>query len=213
MELRPVPAKKDAHKLPRSSRPVASSETPDDSIGDMKVLPSPSPTETTGPMQSPVAASSHGEQASPFSPNMDSYGDGLYPLEVSHSASSSCAESWTNGATTDTEGAEQDARSDHSSDRGSVIPKLEPVEDEIFFDNVSTAPLTPSEASIATGAKRSRGRPRKHPINPVPNGQKVTKGRSKTGCITCRRRKKKCDEAKPRCKLQVHIYQPARLTL
>lgn len=28
---------------------------------------------------------------------------------------------------------------------------------------------------------------------------KTTKGRSKTGCLTCRKRKKKCDEAKPRC--------------
>lgn len=49
-------------------------------------------------------------------------------------------------------------------------------------------------------AKRPRGRPRKHPIVPE-SINKVTKGRSKTGCITCRKRKKKCDEAKPRCML------------
>lgn len=47
-------------------------------------------------------------------------------------------------------------------------------------------------------AKRPRGRPRKHPVVPE-SMNKITKGRSKTGCITCRKRKKKCDEAKPRC--------------
>ncbi|KFY42440.1 hypothetical protein V494_02407, partial [Pseudogymnoascus sp. VKM F-4513 (FW-928)] len=47
-------------------------------------------------------------------------------------------------------------------------------------------------------AKRPRGRPRKHPVVPE-SINKVTKGRSKTGCITCRKRKKKCDERKPRC--------------
>lgn len=44
---------------------------------------------------------------------------------------------------------------------------------------------------------RKRGRPRKHPLPAPGNQAKVTKGRSKTGCITCRRRKKKCDETKP----------------
>jgi hypothetical protein len=28
----------------------------------------------------------------------------------------------------------------------------------------------------------------------------LTKARSKTGCITCRKRKKKCDETRPFCK-------------
>lgn len=55
-------------------------------------------------------------------------------------------------------------------------------------DNIAGAPAA---------VPRKRGRPRKHPL-PAPGGQlKVTKGRSKTGCITCRRRKKKCDETKP----------------
>lgn len=47
--------------------------------------------------------------------------------------------------------------------------------------------------------KRRRGRPRKHPPKPPRPPGKVVKGRSKTGCITCRKRKKKCDESKPRC--------------
>ena len=52
--------------------------------------------------------------------------------------------------------------------------------------------------------KRKRGRPRKHPLVPV---QKPKNGRSRTGCITCRKRKKKCDETKPAC--EAHVYRPA----
>lgn len=47
--------------------------------------------------------------------------------------------------------------------------------------------------------KKPRGRPRKHPLAPARALNKAAKPRSKTGCITCRKRKKKCDEAKPRC--------------
>ncbi|ELR04565.1 hypothetical protein GMDG_06850 [Pseudogymnoascus destructans 20631-21] len=54
------------------------------------------------------------------------------------------------------------------------------------------------ELMLPVAAKRPRGRPRKHPIVPE-SINRITKGRSKTGCITCRKRKKKCDEAKPRC--------------
>ncbi|KAJ5130616.1 uncharacterized protein N7515_006655 [Penicillium bovifimosum] len=71
------------------------------------------------------------------------------------------------------------------------VPKVEEIEDELssIKQDVESGPAVP----------RKRGRPRKHPL-PVPGGQaKVTKGRSKTGCITCRRRKKKCDETKPAC--------------
>lgn len=61
-----------------------------------------------------------------------------------------------------------------------------------------TTPETP--ATLVGPVKRPRGRPRKHPL-PSPDTQpKVAKGRSKTGCITCRRRKKKCDETKPQCR-------------
>lgn len=48
--------------------------------------------------------------------------------------------------------------------------------------------------------KKPRGRPRKHPIIVPDPSTKCSKGRSKTGCYTCRRRKKKCDETKPECK-------------
>lgn len=74
-------------------------------------------------------------------------------------------------------------------DDGEVLMDLKPGDDR-SADDVST-----TLASLP----RKRGRPRKHPL-PMPGGQmKVAKGRSKTGCITCRRRKKKCDETKPAC--------------
>ncbi|KAJ5846130.1 hypothetical protein N7534_009799 [Penicillium rubens] len=76
------------------------------------------------------------------------------------------------------------------------IPKVEELE-EVDDDLLNIKP-----ADVESGAPavpRKRGRPRKHPL-PAPGGQaKITKGRSKTGCITCRRRKKKCDETKPSC--------------
>jgi hypothetical protein len=55
-----------------------------------------------------------------------------------------------------------------------------------------------ASTSVPANVPRKRGRPRKHPL-PTPGQTKVAKGRSKTGCITCRRRKKKCDETKPAC--------------
>lgn len=85
-----------------------------------------------------------------------------------------------------------------------VRPKVEEVEDESLEDikqsENSESPEQPAtEAVHGTKAPRKRGRPRKHPL-PSPAGlARVAKGRSKTGCITCRRRKKKCDETKPWC--------------
>jgi hypothetical protein len=78
------------------------------------------------------------------------------------------------------------------------LPKVEELDDDIQSikpSDVGTEGRNDSAAPVAV--PRKRGRPRKHPL-PAPGGQvKVTKGRSKTGCITCRRRKKKCDETKP----------------
>lgn len=87
-----------------------------------------------------------------------------------------------------------------------VVPKLEPIDDfdmEGVSDAVDVKEDILSETLFAnapaTQGKRPRGRPRKHP-KPTPESMaKVAKGRSKTGCITCRRRKKKCDETKPGC--------------
>jgi hypothetical protein len=70
------------------------------------------------------------------------------------------------------------------------IPKVEEIEENIL----SIKPAEVGDSAAPAAVPRKRGRPRKHPL---PTGAKVTKGRSKTGCITCRRRKKKCDETKP----------------
>jgi hypothetical protein len=94
-----------------------------------------------------------------------------------------------------------------------VIPKLEPMEDDTLgLDDLEEAPLNPeptdaTAANTTTKVKRPRGRPRKLSIVPTApaNSGKIAKGRSKTGCVTCRKRKKKCDEAKPRCKSSLAI--------
>ncbi|KAJ5808586.1 hypothetical protein N7474_009855 [Penicillium riverlandense] len=78
-----------------------------------------------------------------------------------------------------------------------MSPKIEELDDDDLQNIKSARVETAPGASVAV--PRKRGRPRKHPL-PTPGSQaKVTKGRSKTGCITCRRRKKKCDETKPAC--------------
>lgn len=80
-----------------------------------------------------------------------------------------------------------DSEDDQSTD---VVPKIEEV-DEASLDGVEEAKPT-----IALPTPRKRGRPRKHPLI---EQKKASHSRSKTGCGTCRRRKKKCDETKPAC--------------
>jgi hypothetical protein len=84
---------------------------------------------------------------------------------------------------------------DHDVD---TIPKIEELDEDIqSFKQSDVGNGENDGAGAPVTVPRKRGRPRKHPL-PAPGGQvKVTKGRSKTGCITCRRRKKKCDETKP----------------
>ncbi|KAL3496927.1 fungal-specific transcription factor domain-containing protein [Aspergillus germanicus] len=84
-----------------------------------------------------------------------------------------------------------------------VVPKVEELDDSDELQSIKPLGVEPATTTDATAipvnVPRKRGRPRKHPL-PIPGGHvKVTKGRSKTGCITCRRRKKKCDETKPAC--------------
>ncbi|KAH8693029.1 fungal-specific transcription factor domain-containing protein [Talaromyces proteolyticus] len=86
------------------------------------------------------------------------------------------------------------------ADSPEMIPKIEELEEEGDGLLKAGEDRTVDEVSTTVvSLPRKRGRPRKHPL-PVPGGQvKIAKGRSKTGCITCRRRKKKCDETKPAC--------------
>jgi hypothetical protein len=75
------------------------------------------------------------------------------------------------------------------------IPKVEETDEDLL--SIKPSEVGETETGTPAAVPRKRGRPRKHPL-PVPGAHaKITKGRSKTGCITCRRRKKKCDETKP----------------
>ncbi|KAI6789186.1 hypothetical protein KC367_g1348 [Hortaea werneckii] len=71
-----------------------------------------------------------------------------------------------------------------------IVPKIEEVE-EASIDG-----LEESKPTVILPTPRKRGRPRKHPLQ---EQKKASHSRSKTGCGTCRRRKKKCDETKPSC--------------
>ncbi|MCJ1285744.1 hypothetical protein MMC26_005085 [Xylographa opegraphella] len=86
-----------------------------------------------------------------------------------------------------------------------VVPKLEEDENRVIED-IKRADSSDDADSKADGSslpnsilQKKRGRPKKPQSHQSASQVKVTKGRSKTGCLTCRRRKKKCDEAKPCC--------------
>jgi hypothetical protein len=178
----------------------------DDGAWDGMVLPSPSPTEAawkgaslSGPVQT--------GQLSPTSSGLDAGVESSSVPTTAHSASSSCTDSWSIGYVDQDEGDNEAPWNtwEHSQDEVVMVPKLEPNDDDIKLGDVTIAPLTPLQPSVQhhkleTKQKRPRGRPRKHPQPQAVSTNKITKGRSKTGCITCRKRKKKCDEAKPRCR-------------
>ncbi|KAG6050458.1 hypothetical protein E4U17_006477 [Claviceps sp. LM77 group G4] len=145
---------------------------------------------------------------SPVSSRMDALMDKSSALTTAYSAPSSCADSWSNGhGDRDDPGeGDSDVPLDYL-DRGPTatasvtVLKLEPTDDDINLDDVTTGPVPLDAAHGASEAKqkRPRGRPRKMLADTAIFTSKIMKGRSKTGCITCRRRKKKCDESKPRC--------------
>lgn len=182
------------------------------------------------PSLHPSARPSHLDRAgqlSPISTSMDMImaADGVCDTScppsataptMVHSASSSSScdgDTWSNrhGDSDDHSAGESahdgDAHWEQGSDDVLTLPKTEPMDDDdyVCMDDLMEVPLPPvAGGEIVTAGipkvKRPRGRPRKHPLPPSCAANKVTKGRSKTGCITCRKRKKKCDEAKPRCK-------------
>lgn len=143
----------------------------------------------------------------------DSVCSSMVAPPMSHSASSSITDSWSLVYGGETEEVsvthvvgDHDDHWEHGSDEGMAVPKVEPIEEDVRLDEIREAtlpPLAPNAtsptATTLAKPKRPRGRPRKHPLTPAVPANKVTKGRSKTGCLTCRKRKKKCDEAKPRC--------------
>ncbi|EUC37957.1 hypothetical protein COCVIDRAFT_28385 [Bipolaris victoriae FI3] len=99
-----------------------------------------------------------------------------------------------------------------------VVPKVE--ETELQLADVKEEP-SPEDAPISptepVRIRRARGRPRIHPPRSPTTLAKQAKARSKTGCTTCRKRKKKCDETKPFClscqKNNIHCegYKPVEI--
>ncbi|KAF4511976.1 hypothetical protein G6O67_001168 [Ophiocordyceps sinensis] len=157
-----------------------------------------------------MAASAQTGQLSPVSSGLDLSMDGSSAPTTAHSTSSSCTDSWSIGYADQDDGDDDDAHWDHLDpcpDDARAVPKLEPMDDDdVNLSHVKLAPSTASvlQSPVSSGSqakqKRPRGRPRKKSLTTATvSATKVTKGRSKTGCITCRKRKKKCDEAKPRC--------------
>ncbi|KAJ2898390.1 Transcriptional regulatory protein moc3 [Zalerion maritima] len=160
-----------------------------------------------GHPQQSATSHMHTGQLSPISTGME-----IPSLDLAGSASASDASAafGTSASSVSTWGnLDQDIHWEPSTDDSLHTLKVEPTDDnEFHMEDVNPIPdpiPAKSEsnpvADQVQGAKvkRPRGRPRKHPHPPIINTNKVTKGRSKTGCITCRKRKKKCDEAKPRC--------------
>ena len=83
-----------------------------------------------------------------------------------------------------------------------VLPKAEDAEavTATGLERLNTL-REPTEKITDLSVRKRRGRPPKQAIPfKQPNQPKTIGMRSKTGCLTCRKRKKKCDEAKPSCK-------------
>ena len=127
-------------------------------------------------------------------------------ITVVTSATSSCTDPWSSSGYVE---EEDDSINWNQDEDMLLVPKIEPVEDDLDMTDVADlkddagveTPSAMSTVSTPAVTKRPRGRPRKHPKISPESMAKITKGRSKTGCITCRRRKKKCDETKPGCEL------------
>jgi len=93
--------------------------------------------------------------------------------------------------------ATPDDDSDDAKARSDVVPKIKELGETTLDgleDTCTKSVATPDLITLPT--RRKRGRPRKHP---VVEEKKSAHARSKTGCGTCRKRKKKCDETRPSC--------------
>lgn len=173
-----------------------------DGAWDGTLLPSPSPTEAVWKGHTCVGTPPTGP-LSPVSSRMETVMDESSVPTTAHSAPSSCADSWSIGYGDHEEGDNEATWNqwEHSRTESMTVLKLEPTDDDIKLGDMTVAPVrSPTSPDTSKSKqKRPRGRPRKTPPTVAVSTSKVTKGRSKTGCITCRKRKKKCDEAKPRC--------------
>ncbi len=86
-----------------------------------------------------------------------------------------------------------------------VTLKIEEL-DEDAMEEIKESPMSagprppPIGAPVNTAGTRNRGRLGNSPLPSSDSHSMIAKSRSKMGCITCRRRRKKCDETKPSCK-------------
>ena len=189
----------------------------EDGFAARPIRRSPSPM-STWITQTSSASVLHTGQLSPVSPGVDPTSSSA--SSMINSASSSYTDSWC------MDGLVQDGVETPWTEDNALMPKLEVLDDDFHGLLQSVPPVEGTEFGAsgqdsemgergvevdervslvsddnkAPKVKRPRGRPRKHPVASAVSANKSTKGRSKTGCITCRKRKKKCDEAKPRCK-------------
>jgi len=106
---------------------------------------------------------------------------------------------WSSARSSSSPEDEEDVITPESDDNSDITigPKIEELDDDEFgtLNQIEEAKLLSADAS-GQPAARKRGRPRKHPVSDT---RKTAHTRSKTGCATCRRRKKRCDERKPSC--------------
>lgn len=113
---------------------------------------------------------------------------------------SSSSESPMNTPTFDSNGASLEPRTDSRVASDDIVPKIE--EQEVNLADVKAEPSAeelPISPTEPARVRRGRGRPRIYPPRSPTTSSKQTKARSKTGCTTCRKRKKKCDETRPFC--------------
>ncbi|KAL5120978.1 hypothetical protein ACEQ8H_001166 [Pleosporales sp. CAS-2024a] len=111
-----------------------------------------------------------------------------------------------------------ESRLDTRTSSVDVVPKEEEAEVQLADvkeeEDIDDTPISPTEP---LRIRRARGRPRIHPPRSPTSLSKQAKARSKTGCTTCRKRKKKCDETKPFClscqKNNIHCegYKPVAI--
>jgi hypothetical protein len=123
---------------------------------------------------------------------------------------------WSSARSSSSPEDEEDVITPESDDNSDITigPKIEELDDDEFgtLNQIEEAKLLSPDAS-GQPAARKRGRPRKHPVSDT---RKTAHTRSKTGCATCRRRKKRCDERKPSClaceknNVECEGYEPKR---
>lgn len=88
-----------------------------------------------------------------------------------------------------------------AEESGGVARRARSPDDDLLDDHADDSYMTASPANSRDDATRLAQKQRKRNFT----------NRTKTGCLTCRRRKKKCDEAQPECKCISTSYPMALL--